>query len=112
MITLPPGCTVTYSVWIDITELTKDIIEWYRTIGEEIRYDKHYNSRGREVLTPYVRYGQGKWCHHHHNGFGGARLHFLGQDASAASMFILKFNDLITNHNLKEVMERQEKEMS
>ena len=112
MIALPPGCTVTYSVWIDVSSLSDDIIEWYRTLGEEIRYDTHYNSRGKEVLTPYVRYGQGKWCHHHHNGLGGSRLHFLGQDASVASMFILKFNECITNHNLREVMERQERELA
>ena len=113
MIALPPGCTVTYSVWIDIESLSEDIIEWYRSLGEEVRYDRHYNSRGKEVLTPYVRYGQGKWCHHHHNGTPGAvRLHFLGKDASVASMFILKFNDFITNHNLRDVMERQERELA
>ena len=52
-----------------------------------------------------------KRCHHHHNGTGGTRLHFHGDDASAASMFIMKFFSHITANNLQEVMERQEKEM-
>lgn len=114
MITLPPGCTVNYAIWIDIKQLTEEIVDWYNLIGGTVYYDKYWNSRGQEKRQPYVSYGKGKRCHYHHNGVppGGVRLHFLGNDASVASMFILKFNDIIDNHNLKEVTERQERDLA
>ncbi len=112
MIALPPGCTVTYAIWIDIAKLNDEVVEWYDLVGGTVKYDQYWNSRGKEVKQAYVSYGRGKKCHHHHNGEGGTRLHFMGEDASVASMFILKFNDIIINHNLKEVMERQERELA
>jgi hypothetical protein len=105
MIALPPGCRVNYSVWIDIDLLSTDIVDWYELIGGRVKEDTFWNSRGQEKNIKYVAYGRGKWCHHHQNGAGGTRLHFLGEDASVASMFILKFNECTMNHNLKEVGE-------
>jgi hypothetical protein len=70
--------------------------------------------RGREQSVYYVSYGKGKRCHHHINGpiesIGGTRLHFHGDDASVASMFIIKFFDNIAGNNLQEVMERHARE--
>jgi hypothetical protein len=108
MIALPPGCTVVYPIWIDIEKLNDEVIEWYEQIGGNKKVDTFWNSRGKENNIPYVSYGRGKWCHHHQNGYGGSRLHFNGEDANIASMFILKFSNIIINHNLKEQMERQE----
>lgn len=114
MIALPPGCTVNYPVWIDVNKLTDDIIEWYQLQEGTVYYDRFWDSRGREINQPYVSYGKGKRCHYHHNGVppGGVRLHFLGENADVASLFILKFSDIIDNHNLKEVMERQQRELA
>jgi len=106
MIALPPGCTVTYAVWIDVDKLLDEMVEWYSLIGGKVYQDRWYNHRGQEQIVTYVSYGQGKRCHHHHNGTGGTRLHFHGDDASAASMFIMKFFEHVTNNNLQEQMER------
>ena len=106
MIALPPGCTVTYAVYVDVNKLTDKMVEWYKLIGGTVYQDRWYDSRGREQTVNYVSYGKGKRCHHHHNGEGGTRLHFHGDDASAASMFILKFFNHVTRNNLSEVMER------
>ena len=106
MIALPPGCTVAYAIWIDIDQLTNEMVEWYQLIGGSVREDKWYDTRGREQIVKYVSYGKAKRCHHHHNGAGGTRLHFHGDDASTASVFIMKFFEHITNNNLKEQMER------
>jgi hypothetical protein len=105
MMPLPPGCRVNYSVWIDVKKLNNEIVEWYDLIGGRTKTDTFWNHRGNEQNVKYVAYGSGKWCHHHQNGAGGTRLHFLGEDASVASMFILKFMDIIDSHNLKEVNE-------
>ena len=114
MIALPPGCTVTYAVYVDVDQLTKEMIEWYELIGGNIYLDKWYNHRGQEKTLTFVSYGKGKRCHHHNNGggegSGGTRLHFHGDDASVASMFILKFLEHVTRNNLQDVMERHAKE--
>jgi len=111
MMPLPPGCKVTYSVWLDIDKLTDDVVEWFALIGGETKHGSYYNHRGSLINLPYVRYGKGKWCHYHHNGIGGTRLHFMGEDASVASMFLLKFNERITNHNMQEAMARYQREV-
>ena len=49
MIALPPGCTVTYAVWIDVDRLTDEMIEWYRLVGGTVRQDTWYDTRGRAV---------------------------------------------------------------
>ena len=36
------------------------------------------------------------------DGTNNVRLHFLGKDASTASVFLLKFNELVESHNMKE----------
>jgi hypothetical protein len=109
MIQLPPGCTVGYGIRIDIDNLSDDVIDWYETVGGVITESKHYDLRGKEQVTTYVQYGKSKKCYYHHNGESNAvRLHFLGEDASVASMFLLKFMEHVTDHNLKEVMHRIE----
>jgi hypothetical protein len=106
MIKLPPGCTVCYNIVIDIEELTPSMIDWYNTIEGRIKYDTYHNYKGQEVKQPYVAYGKSKWCHYHHNAPGhSVRLHFQGEDASVASMFLLKYMDLVMHHNLKELGE-------
>jgi len=37
------------------------------------------------------------------DGTNNVRLHFRGADASTASVFLLKFNEYVVRHNLKEV---------
>lgn len=110
MIPLPPGCTVTHAVYIDVDRLTAEMVEWYQLIGGVVWEDKWYDHRGKEQSVTYVSYNKGKRCHHHHNGDGGTRLHFHGDDAPAASMFIIKFFDRITRNNLQDVMERLARE--
>jgi hypothetical protein len=110
VIALPPGCTVTYAVWVDVDRLTDEMVEWYGLIGGVVWKDQWYDMRGREQLKYYVSYGKGKRCHHHHNGNSGTRLHFHGDDASTASMFIMKFFEHITANNLQEQMERLARE--
>lgn len=110
MIPLPPGCSVTHAVYIDIDQLTDKMIAWYRLVEGQVYEDTWYNHRGQQQSVTYVSYGKGKRCHHHHNGAGGTRLHFHGDDASAASMFILKFLEHVTRNNLQDVMERHARE--
>lgn len=106
MIALPPGCTVTYAVYVEVDQLTDEMIEWYELVGGQITEDRYYDGRGNERTVKYVSYGRGKRCHRYNNGSKKVKLHFHGDDASAASMFIMKFFDHVEANNLQVVMEQ------
>lgn len=106
MISLPPGCSVTYNIVVEIDRLTDEMVEWFRLIGGGIKENEHYDHRGRRIVKYLVQYGEGKWCHHRADGSNGTRLHFQGEDAAVASMFLIKFLDHVETHNLKEHEER------
>lgn len=109
MIRIPAGCTVNYPIFVEIDELTKDMAEWYTTIGGTVTEDKFYNHRGQPKIQTYVSYGRGKRCYYHNNGLGHVRLHFHGEDAPVATMFIMKFMDDVIDHNMQENQEQRNK---
>ena len=102
MINLPAGCSVNYPVYVEIDTLTEGMIEWYRQVGGTVTQDKFHNHRGQLKLQTYVSYGRGKRCYYHSNGLGHVRLHFHGEDAPVATMFIMKFLDDVIGHNMGE----------
>lgn len=104
MIPLPPGCRVNFSISIDVERLTDDMIEWYRTVGGEVILDTYYDARARKVETFFVKYGRGKRSYKY-TGTSQVKLHFNGEDAAVASLFVLKYLDLIINTNLQKQME-------
>jgi hypothetical protein len=106
MIALPAGCTVNFPIWIDVDRLSTEMIEWYSMIDGEVKTSTYYDHRGTAKYEYFVRYGKAKFCHHHQNGSGGTRLHWHGDDAATASVFLIKFFEHVTQHNLKEQMER------
>lgn len=99
MIALPPGCSVCYNITVDVKELTPEMVSWFSDIEGTVTKDEWYDHRGHKKTRTFVAYNGYKRCHH---GDGYVRLHFLGKDASAASMFLLKFMDSVFQHNLKE----------
>ena len=104
MIPLPPGCRVNFSIYIDVERLTDDMIEWYRLVGGEVTKDTYWDARARQVDTTFVKYGRGKRSYKY-TGSSQVKLHFNGEDASIASLFVLKYLDLIINTNLQKQME-------
>lgn len=102
MMALPPGCTVNFSIFIELDTLTDDMISWFVQIGGEVSEDTYWNIRGNRVTTKKVRYGKSKWSYRRQDGSYGVRLHFHGDDASAASMFLLKFHEHVQQQNLGE----------
>jgi hypothetical protein len=104
MIALPPGCSVAYGVRIDVDKLTSDMVDWFVIIGGQTKSRSHYRHRSSlEIIEYQVAYGGGKFSHTESTGV--TRIHFLGKDASVASMFLLKFDEHVTFHNLKEADE-------
>jgi len=109
MIKLPAGCGVTYAVFVEVDELTEDMITWYHDIGGIVTQDKFHNYRGKLTIQTYVSYGRSKRCYYHNNGLGHVRLHFRGEDAPVATMFIMKFMDNVIDHNMQENQEQRNK---
>lgn len=103
MMQLPPGVTVNYFIAIELDTLTDDMVTWFDMIGGEVTHKIEWDRKGRESKKPLVKYGKGKQSYWRQDGSGGCRLNFHGDDASAASMFILKFMEHVQQHNLKEV---------
>lgn len=102
MISLPPGCSVNYPIFIEIKGMRKDIIDWYQLIGGTITVEESYDHRGNKRDREFVQYGKGKRCYYRADGNGTVRLHFAGEDAAVASMFLIKFTDVIESHNLED----------
>lgn len=104
MIPLPPGCSVNFAITVDISNLTDEMIAWYEMIGGIITEKAYWTAR-KESVVKYVQYGKSKPCHRRQDGTKGVRLHFHGDDASVASMFIIKFLDYVEQTNLNIHME-------
>jgi len=109
MIRLPAGCSVTYAVFVEVDDLTEDMVDWYRQVGGTVTEDKFYNYRSKLITRAYVSYGCSKRCYYHNNGMGHVRLHFRGEDAPVATMFIMKFMDNVIDHNMQENQEQRNK---
>ena len=100
MMALPPGVTVNYYVAIEIDRLTEEMVEWFEMIGGKVGSEIKWTRSGSTQNWPVVQYGRGKPSYYRQDGSGGVRLNFHGDDASAASMFILKFMEHVQQHNL------------
>lgn len=102
MIQLPPGCRVAYEIRFMVPELTDEMGEWFNMIGGTATKKQFWDHRGREQFTLHVQYGKAKPSYVMKDGTGLTLIRFDGADASAASMFLIKFMDQIVSHNLKE----------
>ena len=100
MIPLPPGVTVNYFIAIEVDNLTKEMVEWFEMIGGEVSHKMEWDRKGREHAKPLVKYGKGKQSYWRQDGSGGCRLNFHGDDASTASVFLIKFNEYVEQHNM------------
>ena len=102
MIKLPPGCKVAYEIRFYVESLTDEMGEWFNMIGGQATQVKWSDHKGREQFTKQVQYGKAKPSYKTQDGTGLTLIRFDGVDASAASMFLIKFMDQIQHHNMKE----------
>lgn len=102
MIQLPPGCTVNYFIAFELDKLTNEMVEWFDMIGGTVTEDSWWDAKGREKIVKNVQYGRGKKSYYRQDGSGGVRIQFHGDDAVTASVFLIKFNEHVQQHNFKE----------
>lgn len=70
------------------------MVDWFTLVGGNVSKDKEN--------TIFVQYGKGKKCYYRQDGSKGVRLHFHGDDALTASIFLIKFFKEVQTHNMKE----------
>lgn len=102
MIPLPPGCKRSYEIRFKLTTLTDEIGEWFNMIGGKAWAKQEYDWRGRQILSNHVQYGKAKPSYTLKDGTNNVLLRFNGEDASAASMFLIKFFDQVLEHNFED----------
>lgn len=104
MIPLPPGCKRAYEITFKVKSLTNEIGEWFLLQGGEAWAEEEYDWRGRLELHKIVKYGRAKPSYVTKDGTGLTLVRFAGEDASTASVFLIKFYDSIIDHNFKDYL--------
>ena len=103
MIALPAGVTVNYNVKIIVSSLTIELFEWLRDVGGRVWVEtKSYDRRGRAREEPVVQFGRAKPSYHLQDSSGHVQLNFTSEDAGVALALLMKFDDLVVSHNMKE----------
>jgi len=103
LISLPPGVVVNYNVKIIVNSLSIELFEWLRDVGARVWIEtKSYDRKGRAREEPMVQFGQAKPCYHLQDGTGNVMLNFLSEDAGTALALLMKFDNLVISHNMKE----------
>ena len=104
MIRLPPGVSINYNIKIVITNLDIEIFEWCRDVGAKVWVeDKPFDRRGIAKEMPMVQFGRAKPCYHLQDGSSDIMLNFTSEDAGTALAFMMKFDNHIISHNMREV---------
>lgn len=80
-----------------------EFIEWFKEMGGEVSYTEWYDMRGKLVQLPVVKYGQSKPSHKFNNGTGEFLIRFRQEDAGVALMLLMKFDNLVVSHNMKDL---------
>lgn len=108
MISLPPGCTINYEVTVVVDKMSKEFLAWWQEIGGDV--DEKFlgwNKSGKEMLEPTVKYGVGRWSHKS-AGNDEYLIRFRAEDANVALMMLIKWDNLIISHNMREVEQMKE----
>lgn len=79
------------------------MLKWYIDQEQNISNKIWHDGRGRAHEVSVVQYGQGRPSHKTNDGSDQHLLRFRQEDAGAALMFLMTFNEHITQHNMREV---------
>ena len=107
MISLPLGVSINYEVTVVVHEVPEEFLTWWEEIGGLVSYGEYYNGKGQAVRTPYLRYGCGRPSHRS-AGNPEYLIRFRAEDANVALMMLIKWDNLIISHNMKEVERMKE----
>lgn len=98
-----PIVTVHHPIVLEISQLTKEMINWFPSMGGVSYEEEHWDHLGKKKTITFVRYGTSKFCHHRKDGSNGVRLHFNSEYAPTATLFIMQFPKFVEQHNIKQL---------
>lgn len=78
--------------------------QWFITIGGQAWAELDYDYRGRQKTNNFVKYGRAKASYTTKDGTGLTLVRFAGEDASIASVFLIKFINDIVGHNFEDYL--------
>ena len=107
MIRLPVGCAINYEVTVVVHEMPEEFLTWWEEIGGIVTYGEYYDAKGRVVQTPFLRYGYGRPSHKS-AGNPEFLIRFRAEDANVALMMLMRWDNLIISHNMREVEHMKE----
>jgi hypothetical protein len=107
LIGLPQGVSINYEVTVVVHDMSEDFLSWWEEIGGLVSYGEYYDAKGRVVQTPYLRYGHGRLSHRS-AGNPEFLIRFRAEDANVALMMLMKWDNLIISHNMREVEKMKE----
>lgn len=103
MIALPQGVSINYNVKIIVDSLDIELFEWFRDVGGKVWvWDKEFDRRGIAKEIPMVQFGRAKPCYHLQDGTNNVMLNFNSEDAGTALALLMKFNEKVVSHNMRE----------
>jgi hypothetical protein len=87
--------------------MSEEFLSWWQEIGGLVSYGSYYDAKGRVVKTPLIRYGHGRMSHKS-AGNPEFLIRFRAEDANVALMMLMKWDNLIISHNMREVEHMKE----
>ena len=83
--------------------MPEDFLAWFEEIGGAVGYTEWFDMRGRPHRSPAIQYGTGRVSHKFNNDTGEYLVRFRSEDAGVAFMMLMKWDNLIVSHNMREV---------
>lgn len=81
-----------------------ELFEWLRDVGAYVWIEtKGYDRKGKAREEPMVQFGRAKPSYHLQDGSTHVMLNFNSEDATTALTLLMKFNNLVISHNMKEI---------
>lgn len=103
MIPLPQGVTLNKEATIQVRNITTDMMTWCEEQGGIVSNKEFVTARGKTIQVPCIQFVGSRPSYHTQDGLNNYLIRFRGDDAGTALMFLLKFNELVVSHNMKEI---------
>jgi hypothetical protein len=87
--------------------MPKEFLDWWQEIGGLVSHSEYYDAKGRTVRLPIIRYGIGRPSHKS-AGNPEFLIRFRAEDANVALMMLMRWDNLIISHNMREVERMKE----
>ncbi len=83
--------------------MPEDFLAWFEEVGGVVGRTDWVDMRGKSHVTSTIQYGRGRLSHKFNNGTGEYLIRFRSEDAGVALMLLMKWDNLVVSHNMREI---------